>query len=182
MATPPMASAPTGRLSRRGAQPKMGFDLTRNLIPQGRPQATSPWALIVCERSGFWASRLRDVSEDDLTPICETRSARECLDVLERHRTSGCLVEMMSDNVETMLELLVSLSRDFPQVAAVVVAERGLEPLESLTRELGAVHFVVAARNLGTVADTLFRHREAAPPPGGTLVERILETLPWKRD
>ncbi len=161
----------------------MSFDVTRDLDLHGAAPAAGLWALIVCERSGHWATRLRDVLDSDLVPICETRSARECLAQCERFGASACVLEMTDDNVETVLSLLTTLARGFPRAAAVILAQRGLEPLGRLAIELGAVHFAVATRDLAPVAGILRRHRATVPAPGRTtLSDRILDSLPWGRD
>ena len=90
---------------------------------------------------------------------------------------------MTSDNVESVLDLLVTFARVI-DLGSPSSSSRsgGLEPLANLTGELGAVHFTVAARDLRPVVEILRRHRSKVPPPSGTLAERILESLPWRRD
>jgi hypothetical protein len=132
--------------------------------------------LITCERRGSWAAALR--RESDYT-VYETRALAACWRELTCRPHSFVVLELTGDNGELLIGRLCQLGREFPGVAAVVVAERRLRRLEWLTREAGAVHFEVSPRRLRFVAEMARRHLSIAPAADLTLSERLLQSLPW---
>lgn len=149
----------------------------------------APWApggagharWIVCEKTGRWATALRQEPKARGTRLWETRSLAECFDMLQRWGASFVVAELTSANCDALLDRLARLPRDHPLCRVAVVADRSLAQYEGLAREAGAVWFVVSPRELGPLAATAQRHLRLAPSEPRKLAERIWASLPWGR-
>jgi len=141
----------------------------------------TPARWIVCEKTGRWATALRQEPEARGTRVWETRSLAECWEMLPRWGASFVVAELTSANVDALLDRLARLPRDHPLCRVVVVADRSLARYEDLVREAGAVWFVVSPRELGPLAATARRHLRLAPSEPRRLAERIWASLPWGR-
>jgi DNA-binding NtrC family response regulator len=133
--------------------------------------------LIVCERTGRWAAALRSAWSPPRGWLRETRSSAECLEALDAAPASLVLVELLAGDAADGLELLAAIDRRHPLARSAVVAQRGLERLEPLARELGAIHFTVVPRDVRPLVRLVERALEGTPPPELPLVERLLAEL-----
>jgi hypothetical protein len=147
---------------------------------------TTPWwektmirpGVIVCERTGTWATALRRFLPDEIR-LRQTRRLAECVDALAEAPDSLLALELSRSNLSAVLDLLAGLGQKFPRARAVVLAERGCEPYEWLVREAGAVHFTSSPRESETVARLVSRHRETIPASRASAVALIWDSLPW---
>ena len=147
------------------------------------PYTLADWSLIICERRGVLGSRLRKALGSEVGSICETRSVAECLGEFQRFPAGLGIVEATPRSVERVLGLLWTLHQHFALARVIVFADRELKSLETLTLELGAVHFAVfPPRDLRPVIDIIRHHRTALPEPNRSLTEHILAGLPWGED
>lgn len=135
--------------------------------------------LAVCERSGQWAVALRRELTADEIRVHETRSLRECWELLAQCPSSFVVAELSESGVDALLDGLVRLERLFPLARVAVVAERPLADYEPLVREAGAVHFVTSPRECGPLARLARRHLEQAARPRRSVTETIWKSLPW---
>jgi hypothetical protein len=118
--------------------------------------------------------------------LIETRHLDEVWERLPRFKTTMVALELTLNRAEQVLTGLIRLDHEFPQTAAVVLAERSLAGWEQITREAGAVHFIASPRKLEEIA-LLVRHRVAAKleyrlssqEQALPLEEQILADLPW---
>jgi len=141
----------------------------------------TPARWIVCEKTGRWATALRQEPEARGTRVWETRSLAECWEMLPRWGASFVVAELTPANLDALLDRLARLPRDHPLCRVAVVAGRSLARYEDLVREAGAVWFVVSPRELGPLAATARRHLRMAPSEPRKLAERIWASLPWGR-
>jgi len=146
------------------------------LFPPGAAAAR----LIVCERSGRWAVALRRELDADPIRVYETRSLKDCWNMLAEAPASFVLVEWTPRIAEALLDRMARLPRDFPLARVAVVADRCLARYEWLIREAGAVHFTCSPRQLGPVTRLACRHLAQVPTPPQTITQRIWAGLPWK--
>ena len=107
--------------------------------------------VIVCELSGIWATALRRYLPDEIR-LRQTHRLAECADELAESPDSLLALELTRENLSGLLDLLAGLGKKFPRARAVVLAERGWEPYESLVREAGAVHFTIYKVTLKLIA------------------------------
>jgi hypothetical protein len=136
-----------------------------------------PGLVIVCERNGHWAARLRQTLALPSGRLRETRTPAHCLEALAAAPASLVLVELPAGREEAALELISRVEREFPPARSVVLAERGLERLETAARELGAIHFAVAPRDLRPLAELARRMFQRSTPPTASLEDEIYSEL-----
>jgi hypothetical protein len=146
---------------------------SRSLSAAGKPAR-----LIVCERTGHWAVRLRRDWGEGLR-LEETRSLAEAWQALGAAPASFLVVELTATGAEGLIQRLSALERQFPLARAAVVAGRRLAAYEIAVREAGAVEFICSGRGLRPLVDAIRRHLLAVPPSPGGLAERIWSSLPW---
>jgi hypothetical protein len=134
--------------------------------------------LIVCERTGTWASRLRTHLPREI-PLRQTRSLDECVEELGRAPGSLLVLEVNLANLRNVLELAAELGRRFPHARWAAVAERSNASCEGLLREAGAVHFTTSPRTADALVGIAVSHAARVPQPRPSLSTRIWESLPW---
>ena len=134
---------------------------------------------IVCERSGAWATALRGAAGGWRAPWRETRTARDCLDVLAASPASVVAVELSQPKLDETLGLLATIGELYPRARTLVLADRALADYEWLALELGVAAFVTSPRDLLPLV-MLARRRLSSPSadPRGP-IERIRQQLPW---
>jgi hypothetical protein len=109
----------------------------------------------------------------------EVRSLPECQRQLEASPYSVVAVEVLPQNLANMAKALNDWSHRFPHARFVAVAARGLEPLELLLREAGAIHVTFSPRSLAPLMRLIRRHLARAPKAEQTLEEAVWAALPW---
>lgn len=142
-------------------------------------EGVSSGRLIVCERTGQWATNLRRELAAAGVRVWETRSLTEAWEALAATPAAMLVVELSAENVEGLLRRMAWMSREFPRARVAVVAARRMAGYQWLMREAGALHFVCSPRRLGPLAALAIRHLADVPMPQQTLVERIWASLPW---
>ncbi|NUQ63702.1 MAG: hypothetical protein HUU20_14590 [Pirellulales bacterium] len=155
------------------------MDANPHIDPQPWPEDPAASRLIVCERTGGWAVALR--RETPLKPlrVYETRSLVDCWQMLARFPSSFVVAELERGNVDSLLDRLCGLERQYPRARVAVVAEPSLADYEWLLREAGAVHFLTSRRGAGRLALVARRHLAQAPEPRRSIADRIWAGLPW---
>jgi DNA-binding response OmpR family regulator len=138
-------------------------------------------AVIVCERSGIWAAGLRRALEPDRIAMRETRRLVDCEAEVLAAPASSVLVEWSRSRRGELALFLDRLTRRFPGVQAIALAERDARRDELLAREAGAIHFVRSPRELAAAAQLIRRHKQThtAVQPGDDLLELVWQSLPW---
>jgi len=134
--------------------------------------------LIVCERTGRWATLLRRELSDSGVRVFETRTLDDCWNALDESPASMIVVELGGDPAG-LLDRMARLPREFPRARLAVAADRRWAGYRRLMHEAGAVWFVDSPRRVGPLARLALRHLAAAPTAPQTLVERIWENLPF---
>jgi hypothetical protein len=142
------------------------------------PENPAAAKLVVCERTGRWATALRRELAASGVRVWETRSLADCRLELLEHTASFIVVELEKD-IGGMLRFLAAERRRFPAARLAVAADRSLVECEAALREAGAVHFLCSPRGVGLLARLACRHLAQIPPPPQTLTERIWASLPW---
>jgi hypothetical protein len=145
------------------------------LLPAGATAAR----LIVCERSGRWATVLRRELGPEAVRVHETRNLTDCWAMLAEAPASFVIVELSAGGVVALLRQMTRLEPDFPLARVAVVAARSLAGYEWLMREAGAVHFACSPRQFGPLARLALRHLAQAPAPQRSLPQQIWASLPW---
>jgi len=136
------------------------------------------FGLVVYERSGWWARRLR-ACLGELIDVAEVRSVDELLSRLETLPAAIVVVELDLRALEASLAWLEIIDRRWPEVRVVVVACRGLSAYEPILREFGVIHFETAPRSLKHLEQLARRRHASLGEPRLGLVERIWSRLPW---
>ncbi len=135
--------------------------------------------VIVCEKTGRWASALRRVLRDPPPRVTETRSLAGCWRELEQTPTSLVALEFAPEDSETLLRRLLELRSRYRRARAIVLAERGSEPFEWVLREAGAAHVQFSPRSLDATARLIQRHTDSVPPADIDFREAIRRRLPF---
>ena len=142
--------------------------------------------LIVCEKSGHWAQRLRRNLPDGVRWIVETRSVSQLLESLKEHPTPLVLLELTPANIQYAARAVDELYRQYPHGTLVAilptVAEKsfaGSEQLAWLLRELGAASVIRSPRAVPEIARLWAQHCRLHPPYEETFCGRVFNNLPW---
>lgn len=135
-------------------------------------------SVIVCERSGKWATALGRHLPPALR-VRQTRALSECIGVLAAAPASFLALEATRENLTQLLSLLGDFGHKFPLARALVLADRGFERYEGLFREAGAVHFSVSPRESAELARLAGKHLGGMTPARVFLAEQVWDTLPW---
>jgi hypothetical protein len=140
-------------------------------------------SLILCERSGRWASSLRRHGLVDRLRLVEARSLAE-LDTLlgsVPHALAG--VELSSTTVESGLAWLARRPATM-EARIIVFAQRALRTYEAFCREAGAIHFVVSELELFSLGPLFDRYRSQPAfakldEAELTLADRVRARMRW---
>jgi len=141
-------------------------------------ETSVPTRLIVCERTGRWATALRRELTASGVRVWETRTLDDCWKELAESPAAFVVLEL-TKNMDGLLRLLARQPREFPSARLAVVAKRSLAGYEDLMREAGAVHFLTSPRQTGLLVRLACRHLSQVPPPQQSLTDRIWASLPW---
>jgi hypothetical protein len=135
--------------------------------------------LIVNEKRGRWSAALRREPALADVHVHETRALNHCWRELAAWPASFLVWEATLENTQELIDGIMRLVREYPQTAAVAVAERPCRVLEWVVREAGAIHFVASPRQLVELARMAQRHLAVAPPAELSPLEGIWAELPW---
>lgn len=135
--------------------------------------------IIVCEKTGSWATALRRALSTTRHRVCETRSLAECWRELEQSPASVVAFELKRENCEALIERLLNLSRRFPQAHVIAIGPRALKPLECLVREAGATHVLFSPRRVADAARLIERHMTQTTGNQLSFRQAIWRRLPW---
>ncbi len=152
--------------------------MKRDLQPFPPSAMTAKPRLIIYERMGTWAARMRPHVPSDMQ-LRQTRSLDECTGELRQAPGSLVVVEVTDVNLDEVLDLASDLGQRFPHARLAAVSKRGNEAYEMLLREAGAVHFTTSPRTADVLARMAVRHSARVPRPRTTLSSQIWESLPW---
>ena len=134
--------------------------------------------VIVCERTGIWATVLARQLPRDVR-LMQVRGLRECAAQLSDAPTSLLAVELSPTGVADVLDFVSRLPARFPQARVVVLADHGLQACEQPLREAGAVHFVASPRELGGLERTISNHFAGLATTHNDFAESVWDRLPW---
>jgi len=144
-------------------------------------------ALIVCEPSGLWATRLRQAAGARLLPIVETRRPVDVLQQLAAAPASMVALAWSAERRADLADLVDQVGRRFPRARLVALVDRRQWGEEWLARELGAIHVCHSPRQVAVVVRLARRHLgpHAAGqhwPAMDERIEQIWQTLPWNSE
>jgi hypothetical protein len=115
--------------------------------------------------------------------LIETRSAAECREAAAANRGCFVVVELEPLRAEQSLDLLFELGSApgtrFAGTASAVVTSRQMRGHEWLTRELGALAFIVSPLDLDGLCHLAELHVGRTSVDARDVKQRIWENLPW---
>lgn len=136
--------------------------------------------IIVCEKTGKWATSLRMVLSDLQAKMTETRSLMDLLQSVEACPTALVAMELSALRFEAQLCCLLELARRYPRTQTIVLAERGMRHYELAVREAGAAHFLCSPRSLLAVGRLIRRHMSyGVQEQTSDLHQSLWNRLPW---
>ena len=135
--------------------------------------------IIVCEKTGSWATALRRALSSTRHRVRETRSLTECGRELEQGPASVVALELTMENCEAVVRRLIDLPRRFPRARAIALGPRVLKPFECLVREAGATHVLLSPRRVADAARLIERHMLQTTGDPLTFRQAISHRLPW---
>ena len=135
--------------------------------------------VILCERSGIWATVLgRHLPRD--VQVLQTRGLSECESALTAAPTALVAIELTHGNLAGVLDLLGELPVRFPLARVVILGEHELRACEPLVREAGAVGFFASPRHLIGLRQTAANHFGQLPAGQADFAESVWAALPWR--
>jgi hypothetical protein len=140
---------------------------------------SQPGRLVVCERTGRWATTIRVELAGAGLRVWETRFPADCGKVLEESPASFAVLELSEKKIGEFLDFLRHWQAQYPLFRFAVVADRHLAPYKWLMHEAGATGFTCSVRKIGSFVQTACRHLAQAPPSPQSFTERIWANLPW---
>ena len=135
--------------------------------------------LIVCETSGHWASALGCLLQERGVVISLVASWEDCSAAIDRQAASFVAVEASQSNLATMLSAIGRLRRDSRVCGVIVLADRGLQNVEPLLLEAGAL-WVATRRDLPAAAKVIQRCLQDSSTTATTLREEVCQWMPWE--
>jgi hypothetical protein len=135
---------------------------------------------VVCERTGTWAAALRRALGLPSAP-CETRSWAACLREVQARPAALVALEISPENAEAMCGRVAELTKRFPHVRVVLLADRKLKPVEWLLREAGAVDVLFSLGDLPRLRPVLRRFGVQMPSRRPGFRDQVWSRLPWPR-
>lgn len=120
-------------------------------------------SLILWERSGDWAARLRRALGPAGPALREVRTAAECLGNLSSAPGSLVVVEFAPSRAGDVWKTLWQIECAYPAARSLVLAEREWTEYAPQAFEAGARGFIMSARDLHQVAKFARRHFEVTP-------------------
>ena len=142
--------------------------------------------LVVCEKSGEWANRLRHSLGDAGKWIVETRSLVQLAEALQRHPSSLVLIELSLHNLERAAACVDELYRQYSACGLVAVvpsqsvnASPGWESIEWKLREIGVEAVIRTPLEISTLCRLWALHCRVHTPYDPTMYDRLIQQLPW---
>lgn len=140
---------------------------------------TTAGHIIVCEKSGQWATALRRVLARDDCRLVETRSLAECWQELARGPAAVVVLEVTPANWQAVVARLSALTRRASRTTVVVVGTRDMRPCEPAVREAGAVWLAFSPQQLTAGGPLIQRRLQQATPVATGVKAAIWNRLPW---
>ncbi len=135
--------------------------------------------LVVCERSGEWATALRRQIPSGEASLRQVRSSDDAWQVFSEFPASFFVWELVGERLGDQLTRLVELRRRFPRTQVAVIASREMIEMEWSIREAGALHVSFSIRNLNPLVRLARRHLRLVDSCDPNLRQQILSELPW---
>ncbi len=135
--------------------------------------------LVVCERSGEWATALRRQIPSGEASLRQVRSADGAWQVFSEFPASLFVWEFVGERLNEQLTRLQALRRRFPRTQVVVVASRELIEWEWSIREAGALHVTYSIGDLDPLVRLARRHLRRVDSCDPGMRQHILSELPW---
>ncbi len=120
-------------------------------------------SLILWERHGQWAPRLRRALGSNGPAVREVRTAVDCLNILAAAPRSLVAVEFEPPQADRVWSTLWQIECTYPQARSLVLARREYAEYAPQAFEAGARGFIMSSRDLHRVARFARRHFEVAP-------------------
>jgi DNA-binding NarL/FixJ family response regulator len=141
--------------------------------------------LTVCESGGNRATWLKHDLAGEVV-VTEIRRLEEIWPLLDRRVSSIVALEITASGVETSLDALCRVAREYPATISVALATRRLAALGPAAREAGAALFLESARELRQLA-SLARYLaarstidQASDANVASIEDRVFASLPWR--
>lgn len=135
--------------------------------------------LIVCERTGRWASALRRDLGASGPRVHETRHLDDVWSELKAARASLVVVEATLPRLAAVVNWLSRLGRDYPRARAIVVGDADVTAAEWLLREAGAPWVHGSLRDPAIVVRLARRHLGEFRSADRTWRQQRFDQLPW---
>lgn len=135
--------------------------------------------VILCERSGAWASAIARRLPGDIC-LRQTRGLAEAAGELAEAPTSLLALEVTRQNFTAVLAQVSEIERKLSPARVIILAQRGLGDYEWLFREAGAIYFTSSPRELSGLVNLTLRHFSRLPAPAAlSLAAQVWDALPW---
>lgn len=163
---------------------KVGGD--RSLMnPMTRDQQPHSTRLILYEKSGEWANRLRRIRPQMAKWIIETRSLNQLAGALQHHPSSFVQVDLSHSNLGKTIQGFAEIRERYPKSLWVAAIPRASEHskaanrCESILQEFGFACSIRSPRDVSSLSRWWSRHCKLHPPREVTFRELVFDKLPW---
>jgi hypothetical protein len=141
--------------------------------------ATQTARVIVCEKTGRWATALRNLLPSAQISICETRTLEECAVRLRESPASLVVVELTAENWPRVCRWLPWQTGQFIHMRAVAVATADVRDADVVVRSAGAHHVVDSVARLAKLTRWIVRHIHQAPHSKSSVRQWTWSRMPW---
>ena len=135
--------------------------------------------LIVCERTGRWATVLRRELGQQGPRVHETRHLDDVWSELPAARASLVVVEASPARLAAVANWLLRLGTTYPLARTIIVGDANLAEIEWLLREAGAIWVHRLIRDPAPVVRVALRHLAACRSADRSWREQCFDRLPW---
>jgi hypothetical protein len=135
--------------------------------------------LVLCERRGRWADRIRRYVNQPRLKVIETRSLSECSERLSEYGWAIVGLELTEASFDRNIVWWLGLARTFPQAEVLALCDCPPRGTDDLCRELGAIDIMKSeldALRLSSLVD-----RYLSQPAFETLKQDSADVNGWIR-
>lgn len=141
--------------------------------------ATQAARVIVCEKTGSWATALRNLLPSAQISLCETRTLEECAARLRESPASLVVVELTAENCPGVCRWLTRQAEQFVGMRAVAVVTGDMRDADAVVRSAGAHHVVDSMARLEKLTRWIVRHIQQAPHSKSSVRQWTWSRMPW---
>jgi hypothetical protein len=136
--------------------------------------------LILCEKTGHWATALRVIAPPQQPALVETRSLSAAQTALVDASASVVAVHATPDNLTSVVAVMQEALREYPLARFVGLLGPEDTALDVVLREAGAIDVIASVLDLPRLTQLAERHAARVPKGEVPVAELVQARMPWK--